>query len=496
MRTASLVLLRSATILLCLLCNSVLKAQTTSAAASANSQSALNSQSQQGGAAFADFDTLIDLIQTTVDADWDTDDSIIPFASGVYLDASGVMHRVASAESAPIGPAIKSDNETLRSLLGQMQQSESLRWVSLTQISQAIEHQNLRELATQAATLMLGGLSRIDYLHWDTSQREWYIGGPAGGFELNAQRVPISEKTGLPPVLLEDLMTVASVVFNGRGAFGCTIDPQQERLAELSALIATPNSMKLLQKNPAKFAALIGQTLGPQNLRLINLPDGCPTGVALIAADEHMKRLGLELAGNVPLIQSYWSHSDREPEASPNSMVRWWFAISENPVSMITNDQLDDIDYHLDQSMVRVLSQAEWMNATGQRFNALEHDAAADGFAASFTENFGALQTQFPIYARLRHIFDLAVVCELIRRSNLSNVSDEFKQWKQYQAISTPLGMIDSIVEWRKTKSGSISVVATGGALIDVKSLQVDRKKRDEVGTKPLFSSDKVFDLN
>ena len=53
----------------------------------------------------------------------------------------------------------------------------------------------------------------------------------------------------LPPVLLEDLLCIVPHVFAGRGEFGCSIDPNRERLVRAYQFANTSNSQRALQRN-------------------------------------------------------------------------------------------------------------------------------------------------------------------------------------------------------------------------------------------------------
>ncbi len=444
-----------------------------------------------GGGANADFGSLITLIQDVIPGEWDTDDTITPFASGVWIDPNGMMHRVNREQAKQVRfKATDKTQDVLNQTLGSVQEKADLRWVSLSEIDRLLKQKESRTVLSKPAGLMLGGLARIDYLHWDSQSKEWYLGGPAGGFELNEDGELLHHELHLPPIRLEDLLTLAPVVMSRSGAFGCTIDPSEAGLAQANQLLQDPSSIALLKSKPMVFAEKLGQAVGPQKLSMINLPEGCSTGLALLLADEHMKRVGLEQANEKTDVTSYWQAVEKQKNVQPNSMVRWWFALQEQPIALMNGSMPGCIDYVFDRSTVRVLSQAEWMQANGKRVAQQQQDPAADAFAASFTEKFPELQTQVSVYARLRHIFDLAVAIEAIRREAESDPAKSLSNLAAYDLSSQqgqPFGSIDSLVAVRKIKNKSISAVVSGGVLIELSGSNLRR-------TTSIQSSNEAFD--
>jgi hypothetical protein len=438
-----------------------------------------------GGAGGADFNTLMDLIQAVVPGDWEAEETITPFVSGVWIDAKGIMHRSADKAIKRFTPNDQSQSK-LDLTLGNLQKTENLRWVSLKEIDELLHNGKFSNQLSRPAGLLVGGLSKIKYLHWDTARKEWFIGGPAGGYALDDSGELRSQQSKLPPVLLEDFLTVGPLVLNGSSPFGCTIDPSQAGLAAAAKELQNPKFVKKLQSDPEAFAAQLGEAVGPQELKLINLPAGCATGVALLVADEHMKRLGLEMAdqSGTDLI-TYWDAAAKQKKLSAKTLVRWWFALAPQPIARLSGQGAGDVDFIVDRASVRVQSQSEWMQDNGQRVTQEDRDTAADAFAASFSENFQTLQQQHSFYGRLGHIFDLAVVFETIRReaeADPAKLPKNLSQWDNQNQPAMPLGTVDSLVGVKKLNRGSISAVVSGGVLVDAKELSIRKNDSKPVG--------------
>ena len=120
------------------------------------------------------------------------------------------------------------------------------------------------------------------------------------------------------------------------------------------------------------------------------------------------------------------------------------------------------------------ISQRMMDATTGERVAASTPDIAADLFAKGFTQNFDKLQREFPVYGRLRHIFDLAVALEIVRSEM------ERGNGKAFSAIHDPKCQprlptapreIDSVASTHKDKSGSISAIVSGGVSINLNEL-------------------------
>lgn len=445
-----------------------------------------------GAQALADFTELIALIRSTVDGQWDSgEDKIETFIGGVWVDPTGKLHREKS--STPLRPTATQSkpqsaiNErqptevdfTAVPMLDAMgiNREEVLRWISIREIDDLLNRANRKSFARLE---LLGGLSRIDYVARDPKTHEWFIGGPSGALVLDTNGNLVSRSTGLPPVLLEDLLCVAPLILHGKGPLGCSIDPDPESLQKLSEQVKTNAFVKQLRSKPEKATQFLSDTLGDQKATFFGLSNDSPTAMALLVADEHMKRVGLGMVdvNRGPLhsnVVNYWHACEKTGAIPGNSMMRWWFAL---PAAVsIGVDESGDV-FSIQSSTVRVLSQKQFLDDRGARHDAAEKDPAADAFADSFTQSFPDLQKQFSAYGRLRHIFDLAVVLQVITEETpdrndmplLIASSDEYRP-----RVAFPIQWVPSIATWRKTDSGRIAAVVSGGVMIDVSKTALER---------------------
>lgn len=466
----------------------------------------------RGGASLANFSELMQLIETTVSPDvWlnaGGTATMSPFRQGVRINPDGIIERF-EASSILIGDA-KTGSSNLKNIatskpklrfpgddsleasaptillteLGQWQSPTPLRWVSLRKLDRELAEQIAQGKSGSIAAELLGGLTRIDYVMVDLEGSDCWIGGPAGNLAASRRGDLLHRELLLPPVLLEDLLVVAAHVLNAQGEFGCSIDPDPSRLVAAYQMANNKSSLRLLQRDPERWVEEWKQKLGPQNANIVGIPQNSPTGFAMIVADAHMKRLAFGLEPSVAEVANYWRESDKLGSLQQQSMVRWWFALSNHPIEHDPANHL----YRFSKSNVRVLSETQWINANGQRLVSASPDAAADAFAKNFTEHFDKLQKAVPSYGRLRHIFDLAVAMEILRLESDKEAFEPFEVLgtsKYAPRLTVAPKSIDSVVATRSRIDGGMSAIVSGGVSIEpsliTKKLQVQRKLADRL---------------
>jgi hypothetical protein len=335
-----------------------------------------------------------------------------------------------------------------------------------------------RENKTSAniAMELLGGLCRIDYVAFDSSCGEWLIGGPAGNISAIPNGDLLHSELRLPPILLEDLLTIAPHVLGRKGELGCSIDPVPERLTAAYKMAQSSVSLRDLRSDPEYWAEQWKTKLGRQRAVVVGIPEDSPTGYALLIADAHMKRIALGLEPAVDGLRNYWLEADSVSQIHRGPMVRWWFTLSESRIPWDPERRIA----HLAESNIRVLSQSQMFDPDGERVASNKTDWAADAFARGFTAKFSSLQRAYPVYGRLRHIFDLAVAMEIVRAQLQAGHGKPFQCLHQFE-IQRHLPIapreIDSIVSTRRSSDGSVSAIISGGVSIAPQST-ADRIRR------------------
>jgi len=123
-----------------------------------------------------------------------------------------------------------------------------------------------------------------------------------------------------------------------------------------------------------------------------------------------------------------------------------------------------------------VLSEKEMLDAQGNRTHTGKSDPLAAEFAKNFTDHFQDLAAKYPIYAELRNVFDLALVCSLMQTEDLpGQVGWQMGCFGDAQAYPVNMGhapkMVPSVMNHRNFSRGQFVVAVSGGVKVDPQSL-------------------------
>lgn len=352
----------------------------------------------RGGAAMADFTTLMSLIQQTITPDAWIDNggsnTMLPYPAGVYVDPKGQLKRSTT------GTIDRSVEDRLRKASGDQpkgnkawQAASQLRMVSLKRLDQALVDAAAGRKPLSADIIRLGGINKISYILVDLESEDVIVAGPADPNQLG--------------FFLEDLAVVSALVNSQTVPLGCSIEPNQQRLLATQQFLAQPNSAATLSKSPTKFAEQLGKTIGDYNVEIFGMNPKCGTAVALLAADEQMKMIGFGKASSAP-VRSYFSHLETQNDVPAESMIRWWFAFNELKISTNESKTL----FGLPENCVRVLSEQQFVTQTG-RAPTGKKDPAADAFAAEMSEKMNDLRNLDPNFSRLCCVFETAIALQV-----------------------------------------------------------------------------------
>lgn len=403
-----------------------------------------------GGAAMADFDSLIDLITSTVENEsWlengTGEGEIQPFPNGVYVDAAGALKFRAPSRQTGLAsvrnrglratsPAASTD-ATLASVaakpqaatakvegvdeLDRARQASELRFVSLSKLEAAIADCQKRHVPLDTAMLSLAGLQRVSYVFAYPETGDLVLAGPAGDWAGSPQGGLVSLETGRPVVRLDDLLTLWRRQRTEKStAFGCSIVPRQEALAKTQAFLDASAAKPLEPSGRRKWLAELRDTLGIQDVEYYNIDEGSRIASLLLTADYHMKLIGMGLAEGVPGVKSYLATVRNGADGSPPPMavLRWWFSM---PASTVEASDAHDA-FALPQRCICVLSENEMLAARGERVHTGQSEDLNQQFAESFTQEFDALALKYPVYGELERVFEVALALAVIEREGLT----------------------------------------------------------------------------
>ncbi|MCA9133791.1 MAG: DUF1598 domain-containing protein [Planctomycetales bacterium] len=427
-----------------------------------------------GGAAMADFDTLMNLIQQTIDPDsWlvaGGTSSILPYPSGVYVDPQGHLQRLMTdgrlEPDLPIAAA--------RAPRHPWRETSPLRTVSLRGLERAIEHQTTHGLRATRELLSLAGLSRIEYVRINMAEEDILLSGPAGEPTLGFH--------------LQDLALVASLVGAQTTPLGCSIEPDDSGIRAAQALLQRPQSAQQLARNPALIVEQLQDRLGPHRVRVFGMRPTSGTALALLDADEHMKKVAFGQAAARSPVTTYWEHLERQTAVPSQSLIRWWFAYADEPLRVNAQGDL----FQLPPQCVAVLSEQQWVDQQG-RAPSGGNDPAADAFAQGFTEQLAVLRRTHPAYARLCAVFESALALQLsLEASGQGSVRAWFPRLCALGQIDDEQAVqprsVEGLTAWHKLKNGTVVAVVSGGVQID--SLQ--RAAREQWQQSPYLAASQV----
>lgn len=372
-----------------------------------------------GGAAIADFDSLIDLIQTVIAPEsWDTvggPSTMFPYRAGIHVDPQGLVADV-QVENA----------DRFRVLRGRMEEGlaeatqagrydwtrpSPFRVVSLRRLARAWLQRRIDGNPPTQAMENLAGLCEIQFLL--VLEDDLLLAAPVGGIDPTAVPWPRDQRDGRVPLGLDVLIAAAGAVAD-QVSFGCSIDPTEAglmRAAEVSRQIAQ-------RSIPTALAAQsLGEALGQQNISLIGVTPHSPLAWLMVDADRHMKQLALGSHRMPEGVLNYLNIIDQQirqdPQQAPpgGQLLRLWFA----PLAKHVRRGKDQSVYELRGRPLQLQSAKEFADARGLRTQAGD-DPRGAAYAAQFNRHFLAIANRYCVYDRLRGAFELTAALELVRR--------------------------------------------------------------------------------
>lgn len=438
-----------------------------------------------GGAAQADFDSLIDLITSTVARDsWQENGTgsgeIQPFPTGVWVDAAGNMRfreaagraalsavRAHGAAAAGAPSSASADHPQQPS---DARKASALRYVSLPRLEAAVAQRQAAHLPLDPAMLTLAGMQRVQFVLVYPESHDLVLAGPAGDWRGDHDGV-VDAATGRPIVRLDDLLALwRRQREKGGAAFGCSIVPRQEALAKTQEYLASTAGQAIDASQRREWLAGLRDALGVQDVEYYNIDPNTRVAGLLLSADYHMKLVGMGLAEAVPGVKSYLSTVRLGPngQAPPMAILRWWFSIPSSTVEASAEHDA----YALPAKCVQVLSENEMLAARGERVHTGQSDELNSRFAKSFTAEFEALSAKYPVYAELARVFELSLALAVVEKEGLAAqvgwTPSLFLDGERLRLprIETPKG-VETVINHRVINGRQIIAGVSGGVWVD-----------------------------
>ncbi len=443
----------------------------------------------RGGAALADFDSLIELITSTILPDsWDEvggPGAIQEFRNGVFVDAAGVLRQMPlAAGGQPLqevreAAARMSENQDLR-------RSVAMRKISLNRLEKQVQLLAAAGRRPTEAMRHLAGLQRIQYILHYPETGDIVLAGPAGAWRTDAEGRAVSVKNARPVVQLDDLVVVLRNAFGGEGRFGCSINPRPENLARTQAFLKQSAAKPIRPSQREQWLEKLRTSVGRQDIVVDGIDPGTRAARVLVEADYRMKLVGIGLEDGVLGVTNYLDSIQLAAGESPppQQVLRWWFTLKYDAVRTTPAGDA----FELRGPGVQLLSENELLTQLGKRVHTGKSSGLNKQFSDSFTRHFEQLAAKYHIYADLRNIFDLALAAELLRAHDLPGQAGWTmpyfgSQGEYHVAVETAPTEVDSVCNHRVIRRKHVVASVSGGVSVNPRTwLTATRSVTDNYG--------------
>ena len=380
---------------------------------------------------------------------------------GVSILADGLL---GNAEVDDMGELSRLRSKGLQPIPGGLNQTTELRKISLSQLDQAIAECLAQGKDLPDAIKYLGGLQQIQYVFVYPEQNDIVLVGPGEGWDIDKRGNVVGLTTRRPVMLLDDLLVALRTARQAaNGGISCSIDPTPQGLARLKKNM----NRLLIPGNPNQTAAGIANTLGPQDISVHGVPGTSHFARVLVAADYRMKRLAMDF-DPVPVqgLPSFMTMMRSTGGRMKSMMPRWWLEPNYKPLVKSP----DGLAWEFRGASVKAMTEADFLNAAGERQHSGKANPLAQRWADNMTEKFDELAIAEPIFGQLRNCMELAIVSALMVKERLPEKAscsmptlmdsnrlktEEFPAPKQ---VESKTSMVKSGRTWLISASGGVQV--------------------------------------
>lgn len=305
--------------------------------------------------------------------------------------------------------------EAARQQLGaELAAKSELRKVSLNRLESAVAEAVSRGEQPDMAMQAMAGLTAVRYVFFYPESGDIVLAGPAEGFFEDGTGRLRGIDSGLPTLLLEDVVTALRAYppgAKGVGQIRVSIDPTEEGLEQLQKAIRTAGN--ITRGAERRLAELLKNSLGLQTVTIEGVPATTHFAQVLVEADYRMKLIGIGLERLPIRFQSFVDRS-AATSGSANAMERWYFQPDYECV-MVSEDGLG---MGLTGNAVRLVGASELVGAGGKRGERAGANRASEEFCKEFTERFDEIANAVPVYAQMRNLIDLSIAAAFIQQQD------------------------------------------------------------------------------
>ena len=405
-----------------------------------------------GGGAFADFQSLMNLIETTVVPDtWEAlggNSTMAPYPQGIYVDPEGtvqVNQSIDSEESRSIDALANlrvSLGGDLDSQRDDWRSASKLRSLSLTRLRDVIAERRLQGIPLGDSVLNLAGLTRIQYVV--LTDDDIVIAGPVGGI-VEDRGWFVDRETG-DATLRSDFLARCFAASLSSTPFGCTIDPTPQGMRAAMAVSAKFQSGEL---PIGRSADAVRKALGRQRVEVFGSAGDNAVALLMVEADRHMKQLAL---GEQPMpdgVDNYLDVVDQMiDQGPPNGMLlRLWFTAAKQSVRCDHQKRV----FEISGDAVQLSGENQRALADGGRGN-ITVDPRSQRFVDGFNRNWSTIRQQYPLYGSLESLYRTAAVAELVNR---------FANGVVHRDLAESIAMEDESRDWNLHAPRQVDSIAT-----------------------------------
>ncbi|HEX5102468.1 MAG TPA: DUF1598 domain-containing protein [Pirellulaceae bacterium] len=430
----------------------------------------------RGGGVIADFDSLIDLITTTISPDsWDEvggPGSIDSFEGGVFVDPTGLLRRLPPETDRSL--VVVRQAAALATHTTDPRRKSILRKISLQRLEREVQMLHALGRDPDEAMQTLAGLKRIKYILVYPETGDIVLAGPAGDWRRDAEGRFVEADSSQPVVNLDDLVVTLRNAYGDLGRFGCSITPRRENLAAAQEINDRWSKQPLKPSQREKWLSEFRDAVGRQDIEIYGIDPRTRTGRVIVEADYRMKLVGLGLEEGTLGVTSYLDSIpvSADGKAPPMSVLRWWFTLNYAALSATE----DRNAFELKGPGVKVQSENELLTERGERVHTGKSDELNQQFAESFTNHFEQLAAKYSIYADLRNIFDLSLVAAVIHSHDLPGQTNwHMTHFGAEGAYEPELGFapaaVESIMNHKLVGGKHIIAAVSGGVTVDAREL-------------------------
>jgi len=440
-------------------------------------RSGSNSHGALGGAGEADFESLIELITTTIAPEsWEEvggPGAVKDFEGGVYVDPDGMLRQVNATLAYDVRLASLTSRAQHRSSVERgVHTASTLRCVSLNRLERALELTWAAGNRPAESMQALAGLERIRYLMVLPDSRDVVIAGPAGDWTLDQQQRWVSMSTGRPVVRLDDLVLLLRKAFGPQhGKFSCSIDPKPRNLARTQQYIDKTSRRSLPPSRAARARWLreLRDQMGTQTITVKGINPRSRVARVIVEADLQMKMIGMGLADGTMGVNDYFDTLEHLTDGpQPLEVIRWWFTLDYTRIDTLPNRSV----FELHGNGTKVLSENEMLSQRGDRRHTGKSSLPATQFAHHFTKNFAQLAVKYAVFAELQNVFDLAMIASIIQAEDLPGrigwVPDYLLDPAKYKvSLGRAAESVETVINHRVTQGNQIIAGVSGGVSVD-----------------------------